>query len=90
MRNIYYYFIQGYYTMLSLHACREISKLKHSLVKKIIEKKYFKTPQETNFLSWDAKEQIRYLHAEFPDEWTAERIATSFPISEEGVKKVSH
>lgn len=55
---------------------------------KIIERKHFKQPQEVNLLTWDAKEQIRYLHLEFPDEWTVERLSESFPISKEGVIKL--
>ena len=53
--------------------------------RKIIERKYFKQEQELNLLTWDAKEQIRYLHAEFPEEWTLERLVESFPISRDGL-----
>ena len=41
-----------------------------------------------NLLTWSAKEQIRYLRQEFPDEWTVERIAKSFPVTAEGVVKL--
>ena len=39
-----------------------------------------------NLLTWDAKEQIRYLHQELPEEWTFEKLSQSFPISAHGVK----
>ena len=56
---------------------------------KIIERKHFKKEQEINLLTYDAKEQIRYLNGEYPEEWTPERISKSFPISVEGVRKVT-
>ncbi|KAK7116396.1 neugrin-like [Littorina saxatilis] len=59
-------------------------KLKH----KIMERKYFKQPQEVNLLTWKAKEQICYLHREFPDEWTPEQLAESFPVSLHGVHHI--
>ena len=58
------------------------------LMKKIIERKHFKAPQEVNLLTWDAKEQMRYLHQEFPDVWTVDKLAQSFPVSREGVIKI--
>lgn len=39
-------------------------------------------------LTWAAKEQIRYLNAEYPDEWTPERLAESFPVSVDGVRRL--
>lgn len=41
-----------------------------------------------NLLTWDAKEQIKYLHLQDPEFWTPEKIADSYPISEENVKKL--
>ncbi len=41
-----------------------------------------------SLLTWDAKEQIRYLNQEYPDEWTIERLAESFPVSQEGIVKL--
>lgn len=55
---------------------------------KIIERKYFKQPQEPNLLTWEAKEQMRYLNSEFPEEWTVDRLAESFPVSREGVVRL--
>uniref|UniRef100_A0A023G8R6 Uncharacterized protein n=1 Tax=Amblyomma triste TaxID=251400 RepID=A0A023G8R6_AMBTT len=54
----------------------------------IIRRKYFKVPPETNLLTWAAKQQIHYLHSLDPEEWTAEKISESFPISVQGVKKL--
>lgn len=54
----------------------------------IIRRKYFKVPPETNLLTWAAKQQIHYLHSLDPEEWTAERISESFPISVQGAKKL--
>ena len=53
-----------------------------------MERKHFKPPQEINLLTWDAKEQIRFLHFEYPNEWTIDRLADSFPISQDGVIKL--
>lgn len=69
-------------------SCRIIEQEKKKLKLKIIERKYFKTPQEVNFLTWRAKEQIRFLNAEYPEEWTLERLSQSFPISKTGVIKL--
>lgn len=67
---------------------REEIKHQRRVKFKIIEKKYFKRAQDLNLLTWDAKEQMRYLHNEYPDEWTVDRLAESFPVSFEGVIKV--
>lgn len=66
----------------------EEEKLKKKIMHKIIERKYYKKPQEIGLLTWDAKEQIRFLHNEFPDEWTVDRLAESFPTSREGIIKI--
>lgn len=39
-------------------------------------------------MTWDAKEQIRFLHQEQPDEWTVDRLTESFPVSRDGVVKI--
>ena len=67
---------------------RAAKSAKRTLIHKIIERKYFKKPQETNLLTWEAKEQIRFLSREYPEEWTVERLAESFPCSEYGVIKI--
>ncbi|XP_029643645.1 uncharacterized protein LOC115218035 [Octopus sinensis] len=65
-----------------------INQEKKKVKLKILERKYFKTPQEANFLTWRAKEQIRFLNAEYPEEWTLERLSQSFPISKTGLIKL--
>lgn len=62
--------------------------MRKKILYKVIEHKYFRPPQPQNLLTWDAKEQIRYLHAEFPDEWTIERLAEGFPVDRNGVIKI--
>ncbi|XP_046574475.1 neugrin-like [Haliotis rubra] len=64
---------------------REEKEERLQLKKKILQRKYFKKAPELNLLSWNAKEQIRYLHAEYPYDWTVTRLAKSFPVSEEGI-----
>ncbi|XP_063434049.1 uncharacterized protein LOC134715652 [Mytilus trossulus] len=58
---------------------------RNKLKKKIIERKYFKKTPEKNVLTWQAKEQMRYLNQEYPEEWTVEKLIESFPVSREGV-----
>ena len=50
----------------------------------MIRRKYFRPEPEVNLLTWDAKAQMRYLHATDPDTWTPQQLAESFPISAEG------
>ncbi|XP_076105097.1 uncharacterized protein LOC143073434 isoform X2 [Mytilus galloprovincialis] len=58
---------------------------RNKLKKKIIERKYFKKTPEKNVLTWQAKEQMRYLNQEYPEEWTVDKLIESFPVSREGV-----
>ena len=53
-----------------------------------MQRKYFRPPVEDNLLTWDAKEQIRYLNKEYPEEWTVDRLAESFPCSRDGIVRV--
>ncbi len=62
--------------------------MKKKILFKTIQRKYFRPAQEVNLLTWDAKEQLRYLNQEFPEEWTVDRLAESFPISHDGVIKI--
>ncbi|XP_071399659.1 neugrin-like [Centroberyx affinis] len=39
-------------------------------------------------LTWDAMQQIRYLKQEQPEEWTVERLANSFSVSPDVVRRV--
>lgn len=41
-----------------------------------------------NLLTWDAKEQIKHLHLNDPEEWTAEKIADSYPITVDNARKL--
>lgn len=53
-----------------------------------VKNKYFKAEKQPNLLTWAEKEQIRYLHKEQPDEWTIEKLAESFPATEETIVKI--
>ncbi|KAL5004172.1 hypothetical protein ScPMuIL_017628 [Solemya velum] len=65
----------------------EVEK-RRQLKMKIIKRKFFMQPQEVNLLTWAAKEQIRFLNLQNPDEWTIDRLTQSFPVSRDGVIKV--
>ncbi|XP_045500968.1 uncharacterized protein LOC123698404 [Colias croceus] len=60
---------------------------KHELRHHIVKEKYFKENMP-NLLTWSEKEQIRHLATTMPDEWTPQRIAESFPVTEAVVKKL--
>ncbi|KAJ8714604.1 hypothetical protein PYW07_002829 [Mythimna separata] len=60
---------------------------KYELRHRIVKEKYFKENMP-NLLTWSEKEQIRHLASSQPDEWTPEKIAESFPITEPVVKKL--
>ncbi|XP_023949608.2 uncharacterized protein LOC112054159 [Bicyclus anynana] len=60
---------------------------KHQLKYQIVKDKYFKENMP-NLLTWSEKEQIRHLAATQPDEWTPQRIAESFPVTEHVAKKL--
>lgn len=42
-------------------------------------------PKEPNILTWAARAQIRFLHAQDPYQWTPEVLADSFPVSKEAI-----
>ncbi|XP_038221825.1 neugrin [Zerene cesonia] len=60
---------------------------KHVIRHHIVKEKYFKENMP-NLLTWSEKEQIRHLATTMPDEWTPQRIAESFPVTEAVVKKL--
>ncbi|KAJ8718535.1 hypothetical protein PYW08_002772 [Mythimna loreyi] len=60
---------------------------KYELRHHIVKEKYFKENMP-NLLTWSEKEQIRHLASTEPDEWTPEKIAESFPITEQAAKKL--
>lgn len=59
-------------------------RIRHIMVKH----KYFRETKLPNLLTYAEKEQIRTLHARDPEEWTADRLAESFPATTEVVKKI--
>ena len=70
-------------SLQELHLCFRRLKAHKNLVKrKTIENKYFRPPATASILTWRAKEQIRYLHAEDPDEGGIHTILETFPITE--------
>lgn len=60
---------------------------KYELRHRIVKEKYFKENMP-NLLTWSEKEQIRHLATTQPDEWTPEKIAESFPVTEQVVQKL--
>jgi hypothetical protein len=60
------------------------SKLK----RQIVRRKHFKRKKEISVLTWQAKEQIRFLNQEYPEEWTVDKLTESFPVSRFGVLDV--
>ncbi|XP_064609877.1 uncharacterized protein LOC135473881 [Liolophura sinensis] len=67
---------------------RQLRKDRYRLKMAIIRRKYFKPEQETSLLTWEAKEQIRFLHQHTPDIWTVKKLAESYPCSESGIEKI--
>lgn len=61
---------------------RRLKAHKNLVKRKTIENKYFRPPATASILTWRAKEQIRYLHAEDPDEGGIHTILETFPITE--------
>ena len=72
----------------ALSCFRKNDAQKKLILKKVLERKYFKKAREINLLTWDAKQQIFYLHKNDPEKWTVQALSESFPISEEGVKRL--
>ncbi|KAB0800764.1 hypothetical protein PPYR_06503 [Photinus pyralis] len=57
---------------------QDSNKEREILSKNIVKQKYFKEAA-TNFLTWNDKEQIRYLHSTDPEEWSIEKLSEGFP-----------
>lgn len=56
---------------------------------KMVRKHFaFTVKKELNLLTYAEKEKIRYLHESDPEQWNAEALSRSFPISEEGVTNI--
>lgn len=63
---------------------RRAKKRHKSFVKfKTIERKYFRPPPSASILTWRAKEQIRYMYAEDPDQSGIHSILDIFPLTEQ-------
>lgn len=54
----------------------------------MVRDKYFKPTEKQNFLTWDEKEQIRDAYKTDPEQWSIEKLAESFPATEEIIMKV--
>ncbi|XP_045139250.1 uncharacterized protein LOC123520752 [Portunus trituberculatus] len=69
----------------------DAKKYQHYLRRRTIQHKYFKAygPVEENLLTCSMKEQLKYLHSSDPDQWTPEVLSKSFPISPEGVVRLT-
>lgn len=57
---------------------REITRMKEKEKLQIVYQKYFKKNMP-NFLTWNDREQIKFLHRTNPEEWTLEKLSESFP-----------
>ncbi|CAG9860989.1 unnamed protein product [Phyllotreta striolata] len=66
---------------------REAEAQKERLKYLIVKQKYFKE-KYPNFLYWNEKEQIKYLHNTNPEEWTIENLSESFPATPEVITKI--
>lgn len=66
---------------------REMVLKKERLKYQIVKQKYFKE-KFPNFLTWNDKEQIKFLHNKDPEEWTVEKLSESFPALPETVQKI--
>ncbi|KAJ8985349.1 hypothetical protein NQ317_008380 [Molorchus minor] len=68
-----------------------VEEIKHTMEKEkyhIVRQKYFKE-KYPNFLTWNDKEQIRYLHSTQPEEWTIERLSEGFPALPAVIKLIT-
>ncbi|CAD6991784.1 uncharacterized protein LOC101455137 [Ceratitis capitata] len=66
----------------------ETAQNRERIRKLMVKHKYFRETKLPNLLTYAEKEQIRTLHARDPEEWTAERLAESFPATTEIIKKI--
>lgn len=65
----------------------ELAEHQDKLGSWIVKDKYFKSPS-LNLLTYSEKEQIRHLHDSDREEWTPEKLAASFPATEETIGKI--
>ncbi|KRT85462.1 hypothetical protein AMK59_194, partial [Oryctes borbonicus] len=66
---------------------QQIGTLKEQEKRLIVKHKYFKQVYP-NFLTWDDKKHIQYLHKTNPDEWTIEKLSDGFPALPVTIKKI--
>ena len=58
------------------------------MLKNLIAKRKYFTSKDPPMLTWSEKEKIRQLNKENPEDWPIERLAESFPATEETIVKV--
>lgn len=68
-------------------AQKELAGHQEKLGHWIVRNKYFKS-HSVNLLTFSEKEQIRHLHGQDREEWTVEKLAASFPATEETISKI--
>lgn len=56
----------------------EVERKHERLKYQIVKQKYFKV-KNPNFLTWNDKQQIKYLYSTNSKEWTFEKLSESFP-----------
>lgn len=66
---------------------REARRHQEKLGYWMVKNKYFRS-HSINLLTFAEKEQIRHLHESDQQEWTAEKLAQSFPATEETIRKI--
>jgi len=66
----------------------DVKRQQKKLLRQILHKKMMKKEQEPNLLTWDAKQQIRFLNNEDSEYWDPQRLSESFPISRDGVIRI--
>lgn len=66
----------------------EMMQQKNKIRQFLVKKKYFRDDPLPNLLTYAEKEQIRTLHTRDPEEWSVERLAESFPATEEIIRKI--
>ncbi|KAH8267179.1 hypothetical protein KR026_001970 [Drosophila bipectinata] len=67
---------------------QEIKQHRDRIRQYMIKHKYFRDAKLPNLLFHAEKEQIKLLHQRDPEEWSVERLAESFPATQEIVEKI--
>lgn len=66
---------------------KELRGHRDKLSSYIVKDKYFNS-HSVNLLTYSEKEQIRHLHDSDREEWTVEKLAGSFPATEDTISKI--